>query len=331
MEPIARGSADQVIRRQMEIYAAVVGPHLEPGQPYALLDYPDHPNIGDSAIYAGELAFLDKNAGRRADCVCSCVAPMDWLARMLPAEGPILLHGGGNFGDLWMPHQRFRHAVLERFRGRKIVQLAQSIHYRDLALCDETARLIAAHGNFTLLVRDRASYDFARERFDCAVEMCPDAAMMLWQLDPGAAPVEPLSVLLRDDREAVQDERRAWLAARHKTADWVTPNPWSLPIRAGWKLVRSFPDSTLSMRLREAIYRRNAMLRVMAGAQQLGRGKRIVTDRLHMHLISSLIRRPHVVLDNSYGKIARYIDAWGQDDLTVRVETLEALRAALAN
>lgn len=328
MEPLSQGTADAVIRRQMDIFAAVVGPHVEKGQPYALLDYPDHPNIGDSAIYSGELAFLDGHAGRAA-CVCSCEADLNWLDRMLPKEGPILLHGGGNFGDLWMPHQRFRHAILTRYPGRKVVQLAQSIHYGDLSLCDETARLIEAHGNFTLLVRDKPSLEFARARFNCETVLCPDAAMMLWQLDPGVAPETDLLVVLRNDREAVHDEIRAWLGATYPVADWVTPNPWNLPVRIGWKLMRSFPETALAMRFREAIYRRNAMLRVMAGARQLAAGRRIVTDRLHMHLISALIRRPHVVLDNSYGKISRYIDAWGQDDLTVRVETLNDLRAAL--
>ena len=50
-----------------------------------------------------------------------------------------------------------------------------------------------------------------------------------------------------------------------------------------------------------------------------------------MHLISTLIRRPHVVLDNSYGKIGRYIDAWGADDLTVQVSSLEDLQRTLAS
>jgi len=78
------------------------------------------------------------------------------------------------------------------------------------------------------------------------------------------------------------------------------------------------------------MYRSQARRRVMAGARQLAQGRQIVTDRLHMHLISSLLRRPHVVLDNSYGKISRYIDAFGQDDLTIRATSLAELKAALS-
>ena len=324
-------SPDQAIRRQMDLFRNAVGPHLQPGQPYALLDFPNYANIGDSAIYAGELAFFDAHAGRRADCVCTWNADMDWLERQLPAEGPIFLHGGGNFGDLWMNHQNFRHNVLQRFKDRKIVQLPQSIHYRDPAGIAETARLIAAHGNFTLLVRDQASHDLARQHFDCETALCPDAAMMLWKLDPGIAPQTDLLVVLRDDIEAVRDETHYWLKSRYPTADWVDVDVWTLPVRVVWKLVRSLPDNRLGMIWREIMYRRQARQRVMAGARQLAAGRRIVTDRLHMHLISTLIRRPHVVLDNSYGKIGRYIDAWGADDLTVQVSSLEDLQRTLAS
>lgn len=324
------GPGDSAIRAQIGMFRAVVGAHVGRGQPFALLDFPDHGNIGDSAIYAGELVFFDAHAGRRADCVCTWDADMDWLERQLPPEGPVFLHGGGNFGDLWTNHQNFRHAVLRRFRDRKIVQLPQSIHYRDPAGIAETARLIAAHGNFTLLVRDRPSLDLAHRHFDCDAALCPDAAMMLWKLDPGVEPQTDLLVTLRDDLEAVHDDMHDWLKANHPSADWAKVDVWTVPVRAAWKLVRSLPDNRLGMIWRETMYRRQARQRVAAGARQLAAGRRIVTDRLHMHLIASLIRRPHVVLDNSYGKIARYIDAFGQDDLTVQVSSLKELQGALA-
>lgn len=325
------GSGDAAVERQMALFRDAVAPHVEPKGRFVLLDVPEHGNIGDSAIYAGELAFFDAHVGRRPDAVCTWAADMNWLERWIPAEGSIFLHGGGNFGDLWMNHQNFRHAVLKRFRGRKIVQLPQSIHYRDPTGIEETARLIAEHGNFTLLVRDKPSLDLARQHFDCDTALCPDAAMMLWKLDPKLAPQTDLLVLLRNDIEAVRDEAHDWLKSHYPTEDWVDVNVWTLPIRAVWKLVRSLPENRLGMSWREFMYRHQARMRVMAGAQQLAQGRLIVTDRLHMHIISTLIRRPHVVLDNSYGKIGRYIDAFGQDDLTTHVSSLEELRKVLAS
>ena len=50
--------------------------------------------------------------------------------RALP-DGPILLNGGGNLGDVYARQQGVRERVLEAFVGRPVVQMPQSIWYRD--------------------------------------------------------------------------------------------------------------------------------------------------------------------------------------------------------
>jgi len=323
--------ADTLIQDQANIFASAVGSSVLKDKSYALLDYPDYNNIGDSAIYSGELKFFDMYVGRRPHTVCTCDASMQWLAKNLPAEGTIFMHGGGNFGDIWMRHQNFRHNVLRDFPDRKVVQLPQSIHYRDPAGISETARLIANHRDFTLFVRDQHSLDLAKRHFDCETILCPDAAMMLHRINIDIEPQTNFLVALRDDAEAVQDEIHDWLRHHYTTADWINVDVWTLPIRVVWKLVRSMPDNRLGMIWREAMYRHQANARVIAGARQLALGRLIITDRLHMHIISTLIRRPHIVLDNSYGKISRYIDAFGRDDLTIRASNLKELQDIIKN
>src|SRR5690606_1559790 len=94
-------------------------------------------------------------------------------------DGPILIHGGGNLGTPWPKHEAFRLHLLERHRGRPIIQMPQSIHYESPDAAVRMARAISNHGQFTLLVRDARSLAFAREHFDCRIELCPDAALML--------------------------------------------------------------------------------------------------------------------------------------------------------
>jgi pyruvyl transferase EpsO len=53
-----------------------------------------------------------------------------------------------------------------------------------------------------------------------------------------------------------------------------------------------------------------ATIRVGRGLNLLSSGRHIVTDRLHGHIMSVLLGIPHVVIDNGYGKIGGYIDAW---------------------
>lgn len=52
---------------------------------------------------------------------------------------------------------------------------------------------------------------------------------------------------------------------------------------------------------------------------------------LHAHILSTLFNIPHVALDNNYGKVSGYINAWNKSHPSIRVaktskETLKKLR-----
>ena len=36
----------------------------------------------------------------------------------------------------------------------------------------------------------------------------------------------------------------------------------------------------------------------------------MITDRLHAHILCTLLDHPHIALDNSYGKLKGFIEAW---------------------
>ncbi|MCL2385790.1 MAG: polysaccharide pyruvyl transferase family protein, partial [Alphaproteobacteria bacterium] len=153
-------------RLQREI-TRVLGPELEGVRSFALVDFPHHENVGDSAIYLGELEWLQRHLGFVPGYVCSYGNfSAEELQRAVP-EGPILIHGGGNFGDIWPHHHAFREAVLTAFPNRRIIQLPQTIHFDDLAARDRAAQKITDHGNFLLFVRDQRSFDLARKAFKC--------------------------------------------------------------------------------------------------------------------------------------------------------------------
>src|SRR5262249_51583605 len=104
--------------------------YVRPDEPLAILDFPDIRNCGDSAIWLGEMAYLRDRHGKRPAYVSRMrdFSPEE-LERAMPT-GPIFIHGGGNFGDLWVTHQDFRERVIERFPNRQIIQFPQSIHYK---------------------------------------------------------------------------------------------------------------------------------------------------------------------------------------------------------
>jgi pyruvyl transferase EpsO len=291
-------------------------------EPLAILDFPDYSNCGDSAIWLGQLAYL--RTRHRADPAyvagIADFSPSDLRRRA--AEGPIMLTGGGNFGDLWEAHQDFRELVMEQFPDRRIIQFPQSIHYRSPARAEITARVIGRHRNFVLLVRDEESKHFAEQQFDCEVRLCPDMALCIGTIEPAEAEF-PVLAMLRTDQERAADPTQRSCDPGVPVEDWV--GEAALPVRVATALgtVSAILAGRAGSR-RLARQEAAARQRLGRGIRQLSRGRAIVTDRLHVHLCSLLLGRPHAVLDNSYGKVRRFMSAFsGGTDLAYLATSLD--------
>jgi pyruvyl transferase EpsO len=319
--------ADQAFSELSNVYRDVIGPFVERGQDYALLDFPEYNNVGDSAIWMGQLAFFDRHVGQPASYVSGCKADVRNLPDHVP-EGPVFIQGGGNFGDVWPDHQNFRLHVWEVLKGRPVIQLPQSIHFRDTPMREATARAIANHGQVTLIVRDKQSVEYVEKHFDCDVKLAPDGAVNMHHLD-AAAPTTKLISFLRDDQEAAWPGAEALLKDQGPIVDWPKVEVRRLTDRALRKGL-SYINDGAEMRFRERMYRSEAQRRLWIGVRQMAPGRMIISDRLHVHLIASLIRRPHVVMDNMYGKIARHISAWSDFGLARPISDIDTLRDIIA-
>lgn len=316
----ATTNLDVIARLQGEIHNCLKD-YIRDEESLAILDFPDIRNCGDSAIWLGEMAYLKEKYGKRPAYVSRMddFSPEE-LERVMPS-GPIFIHGGGNFGDIWGAHQDFRERVLDRFPNRQIIQFPQSIHYRSPERVEESARAIGRHKNFVLLVRDEESKQFAEKHFDCQVRLCPDMAFSIGALRPAAAEF-PVLAMLRADLEKAGD---ADLSAYPDipVEDWTSESARSVRVSkafgAGSALVVLKPAEMRLRKLDAAAHNR-----FRRGIRQISRGRAIVTDRLHVHICSLLIGRPHAVLDNSYGKVRRFMNAFsGGSDLSYKATSLD--------
>ncbi len=291
------------------------------GEPLAIVDFPNIRNVGDSAIWLGEWAYLMSRKVRRPAYVSTMHDFSDAELDARTSSGPIFIHGGGNFGDIWVAHQDFRERILKRWPGRPVIQFPQSIHYKSQERADETARVIDRHGNFTLLVRDEESRAFAEKRFNCRVMLCPDMALCIGPLRGNAEPELPVLAMLREDLEKAGTHDLSLLHGV-PVEDWIS-EPW-LPVRLAKAMGMAGAIATFDpMQVRLGRFNAAARQRFGRGIRQIGRARAIVTDRLHVHILSLLLGRPHAVLDNSYGKIARFMAAFtGGTDLTYRATSL---------
>lgn len=291
-----------------------VGQLLEPTLPTAVLDFPDHGNVGDSAIWAGE-ARLIEGLGCRINYSSDISSYSEIVLRQRMPFGQILLHGGGNFGTVWPENQAWRESILDRLRDFRVIQLPQTIQFSSNHSIERAASRIANHPDFTLLVRDKRSQYIAESRLGARTILCPDAAFMLEGELNRRDPKVDVLVLSRSDHEASKNSlsglsipglslaRTDWLdepatATRRNARVWKKISKTSLGglgifQRVHWQLLNKLADE-----------------RIKRGVEILSRGRIVITDRLHAHILCTLLGIPHVVLDNNYGKIHDFINCW---------------------
>jgi pyruvyl transferase EpsO len=308
-QPVRHNGETELIRSLAASIETTLAPVLPDLSSFALVDFPYHDNVGDSAIWLGESAYLTKR-GVKPSYVCTADDYSAEELRRLVPTGPILIHGGGNFGDIWLKHQNFREALMQQFPDRQIVQLPQSLYYNKAEGVRQTAEAIAKHGRFSLFVRDRRSYEIAANAFNCPVALCPDMAMCIGPLNRRAEPQHDLYCLMRTDRE----RNEASIAAPGTFPPEAVIQDWTRQRRHRRVLdkVSSVPLNPL-LSSADRKYRFLTALadrQLQRGVRMLGSGRYVMTDRLHAHIISFLLQIPHIVLDNSYGKVSGFIEHW---------------------
>lgn len=279
----------------------------------ALLDFPSHMNTGDSMIWAGERAYL-ADLGLHVRYVSDAARFNEQLMRRLVPEGPVLLHGGGNFGDIWPEPQAFREHIVHTLLDRDIVQLPQTVYFRDKTAAARANEIFARHPKFTLLVRDTESVERVKDTLpDVRFQYCPDMAFG-WTPDVlvdrnATVPV----ILARTDVESHGDQlKRASLDVLSDAQVW----DWGLTGRR--KLRRSIAvgigragrstgrlgRSQIYYGALERSYQEKYRLNLACGQELFSHASVIVTDRLHAHVLAVLMGIDHVVGDNSYGKVS---------------------------
>ena len=71
------------------------------GEPIAVVDFPNIRNVGDSALWLGQIAYFNSRGIARPAYVSTMhnFAAEELDARM--PTGPIFIQAGGTFGDIW--------------------------------------------------------------------------------------------------------------------------------------------------------------------------------------------------------------------------------------
>ncbi len=293
------------------------------------LDIPVYLNVGDLLINRGTEAFLRRSGISvltrlsvfdlcKIDVgahTASLKANAVRLIRSLDPAAIIVFQGGGNFGDLYPDLQLLREAVIKEFTERRIVVLPQSVHFESSGAQARAFELMFSHPDIHFFVRDRPSLEMLDAFSTGRSTLMPDMAHALWgQFDArsAASPTKATLFMLRRDGERLQDQE-----ARPHSIDWddvITPAE-----KFSWRLVRKALHTgvgPLQPAVMSAWYKLCDRL-IHKAADRFRTHQRVETDRLHGMILSTLVSRPVIYHDNSYGKLGRYAGEWLKDSPAV--------------
>jgi len=281
-----------------------------------LLDFPRHRNAGDSLIWAGERSYL-RSLGVRVTYSSDSGRLNSALFDVKRRGAVVLFHGGGNLGDLWPGYQRFREQIISTIPQNRVVILSQSLFFNEAEAAKRANRVFAEHGNVSILLRDHESIARARVSLpDAHVVFCPDMAFGNELVRHERSPKYDYVITARGDRERSTDEVPSLESA-------VGPLDWESGM-SRWKSAKYWLARSPGMAYRrlprnarpvlEFLTQRSndwmAGVNVESAQEIVSRGRVVVTDRLHVHILCTLLAIPHVVIDNSYGKIGAVFRAY---------------------
>jgi pyruvyl transferase EpsO len=309
--------------------------------PVALLDFPWHSNPGDSAIWKGENLALATLGHRVVYTATLHNFDRNRLERLLPEDGIVLLHGGGNFGDLWPKVHAHRESIIQCLGDRRIVQLPQTVHFGNVEAGEASLARLATHPNLTVMVRDQRSLDRLAQA-GISARLSRDATSALWPGRPVAhrsAKPPRVLLLLRSDHERrnpiptnLISEAQDWtdLGLTFDPTDRagrVVDHCLNVIDRTQERFGRALPASCRARREQQRL-RTNRLFE--AAADVILAHDVIVTDRLHAMLFGLAYGRSVVVVDGGYGKLDSYIDAiLGDEPLLHHLSSFDQLSAVL--
>jgi len=280
-------------------------------------------------IWLGEVIYLVQGAKLCIDNIFTIEDFRKQKARSKIGTAPILVTGGGNFGDIWSYYRDFYQELVQNYPNNEIIFLPQTLFFKYPEVQKRLRGIFSAHKKVTIFAREQISLDIARETFpNNRVLFAVDAAFAL----DGHLPKSSFSpgkyqqglYLCRTDLEYNKVSSASSLAL--KTEDWLSyydAKRKSLKTLSGlqdlWNMFRSGQQSPRQFLLRQWLRSHHPLAKflsklpladfhlkswnyILMGTQQLTPYTFVVTNRLHAHILCCLLRIPNLFLANSYHK-----------------------------
>lgn len=262
-----------------------------------IMQTPTHRNLGDHAIAYAQKQFVIDNATDfeiieipYKDVYKSCRN----IKKVLNNDDIIIIHGGGNMGDLYIYEEYMRRHIISYFRKYKVISFPQSIYFSD-SLSGNIELFISKNKyrknkNLLLVAREKESYEKMKKIFaEQNVILTPDIVL---SLDKRAESTRKgILTCLRNDKEKLiteSDVKKLYQNLKEKYQGVIVTD--------------TLLDKDVAIGERETEL--NKMWKAIRGAEV------VITDRLHGMIFCAITSTPCIVFRNSNNKIEQSYNNW---------------------
>lgn len=173
------------------------------------LSTPNHGNLGDQGIVIAIKKLLEdffKDLLILEFLYSEYERNKEIIEKLINQDDLVIIHGGGNFGNLWLTEENQRRDIVKRFPNNKIIVMPQSISFtndeegaKELKISQS---IYSQHKNFNIITRDNKSYQYGREYFpNNKVFLAPDSVLYLEDWYKRENKRDGVILTLRSDKE----------------------------------------------------------------------------------------------------------------------------------
>lgn len=318
--------------------------------PIAHIWYEESFNFGDSAIWLAQCKILeDLKLNIMYECNDSNYDE-NLMEQKIGINGVVLLRGGGNFNHIYSYHL-LRLKIINKFKNNLIIQLPQSIHFKDLTsdIFLTTKQILEQHNNLIIMARDKYSRDFMNLNMPKVLTLLfPDISSYLDLSNhiKNYNPSNDILWLLRIDSETklciISDNSFIYppenVCKLSNIANIDTYKYKIMNINFSHQCLTSNTDIYNNSKIpydckripkciitdwylchlldpdnyNKLSFREKSEIGFIYSIKLLQQAKIIITDRLHSYLIASYLHIPQIIIDNNNNKLTNYINTWGR-------------------
>mgnify|MGYP004700709437 CR=1 FL=1 len=255
---------------------------------------PDHANLGDQAIAIAENNFIKTHTKFIPVLIefSQTNSAIKKVKKKISKNDVILLHGGGNLGDLYLREENLRRTVISTFSSNKVVVFPQSSFFKNDDELVTSQKIYSNHQDLTIFARDHASFIKLRKLFPSTnIKLSPDIVISLPVCTKKVSANNVILLAFRQDIEindtSLKKKVKQIISKKYNFYDTDT-------VLAEQPYINSF--------------NRNKVVR--SKLREFSNANLVVTDRLHGMIFSFLTNTPCIVFNNSTGKVKNFYQSW---------------------